>query len=157
MGGSAIIAAWDYWAIVWQFISDSMRQPELYCPQLKPMHVTRTMLPGVCSDMFAMQVGADVKKIRDYASRVLGWVSDFGTESDLPMVPAIDLARYLQETADDTDEFIQYMESDSHSCSSTADAGSVSVRSRSLFRNCIPIPGVEASTSPHQYFTSVKQ
>ena len=37
------------------------------------------------------QVGADAVTLAKYCASVIGWVSDFGTEAELPVVPAINL------------------------------------------------------------------
>ena len=37
------------------------------------------------------QVGSDAVTLAKYCASVIGWVSDFGTEAELPVVPAINL------------------------------------------------------------------
>ena len=45
------------------------------------------------------QVGADARELAKDCSRILGWVSDFGTESELPTVPYVDAQRFIDESA----------------------------------------------------------
>ena len=54
------------------------------------------------------QVGADASALELYCSRVIGWVSDFGTESDLPSVPNFDLETFLNQGKADAGGLLVY-------------------------------------------------
>jgi hypothetical protein len=54
-------------------------------------------------------VGADIGALMLYTSRVIGWVSDFGTESDIPNAPAIDLKTFLQQCVQDADGLVDFL------------------------------------------------
>jgi hypothetical protein len=43
------------------------------------------------------EVGADPQRLADYCSCVLGWVSDYGTESEIPQAPDFSMAEYLKD------------------------------------------------------------
>ena len=43
---------------------------------------------------------------------MIGWVSDFGAESEIPSVPAIDMDSYLRESAKDAEGLLQFIAAD---------------------------------------------
>ncbi len=103
--------------------------PERDIDDVRPLNrcLSRRTLPLLCigSGMAAhanklfhllhaikLDVGADPQRLESYCARVLGWVSDYGTESEIPSSPHIDLKQYIADSARDSDGLITYMTAD---------------------------------------------
>jgi hypothetical protein len=57
-----------------------------------------------------VQVGADAELLASYCSRILGWVSDFGSESEIPTVPDLDLEEFVREAVIDAEGLITFVD-----------------------------------------------
>ena len=57
-----------------------------------------------------VEVGADAELLALYCSRILGWVSDFGSESEIATVPDLDLEAFVREAVFDAEGLITFVD-----------------------------------------------
>ncbi len=57
-----------------------------------------------------VEVCSDAELLALYCSRILGWVSDFGSESEIPTVPDLDLEAFVREAVFDAEGLITFVD-----------------------------------------------